>query len=74
MHFDHSKVEGTSLASAPVTFILNVLWENSVAHLPFKKISNSQMQDKRQEGLCYFCDEKWQQVDKCVKLRLYLLD
>lgn len=47
----------------------------SLARLPYKRISDPQMQGRRKRGgLCYFCDDRWQQGHRCVKPRLYLLE
>ena len=32
------------------------------------------MQDRREKGLCYFCDEKYHQGHKCSRPKLYLLE
>ena len=41
---------------------------------PIKRISPNQMQERREKGLCYFCDERYQPGHKCNKPRLYLLE
>ncbi|KAA8549923.1 hypothetical protein F0562_001607 [Nyssa sinensis] len=41
---------------------------------PIKRISPNQMQERREKGLCYFCDEKYHQGHKCSKPKLYLLE
>lgn len=32
------------------------------------------MQERRERGLCYHCDEKYQPRHKCSKPRLYVLE
>jgi hypothetical protein len=32
------------------------------------------MQERREKGLCYFCDEKYHQGHKCSRPKLYLLE
>ena len=32
------------------------------------------MHERRERGLCYFCDDKYQTVHKCSRLKLYLLE
>jgi len=32
------------------------------------------MQERREKGLCYFCDEKYHQGHKCSRHKLYLLE
>ncbi|KAG2667995.1 hypothetical protein I3760_15G139500 [Carya illinoinensis] len=41
---------------------------------PIKRISPNQMQERRDKGLCYFCDEKYHQGHKCSRPKLYLLE
>ncbi|XP_018843425.2 uncharacterized protein LOC109007962 [Juglans regia] len=45
-----------------------------IVKLPYQKISESQMQERRKKGLCYFCDEKWQPGHKCSRPKVYVLD
>ena len=40
---------------------------------PIKHISSNQMQERREKGLCYFCDEKYHLGHKCSRPKLYLL-
>jgi len=42
--------------------------------LPIRRISPSQMQERREKGLCYYCDEKYQAGYKCNKPRLLVLE
>ena len=42
--------------------------------LPIKRLSVSQMQERREKGLCYNCDEKYQFGHKCSRPSLYLLE
>lgn len=39
-----------------------------------KCISPNQMQERREKGLCYFCDEKYHQGHKCSRPKVYLLE
>lgn len=32
------------------------------------------MQERREKGLCYNCDEKYQMGHKCIKPKLFLLE
>ena len=32
------------------------------------------MEERRRQGLCYNCDEKWQMWDKCKGAKLFLLE
>lgn len=41
---------------------------------PIKCISPNQMQERRDKGLCNFCDEKYHQGHKCSRPKLYLLE
>lgn len=40
---------------------------------PIQRISQGQMKERRDKGLCYYCDDKWQPGHKCKAPRLYLL-
>ncbi|XP_035545954.1 uncharacterized protein LOC118348438 [Juglans regia] len=42
--------------------------------LPYHKVSESQMVERRRKGLCYFCDDKWQPGHKCARPKLFLLE
>jgi hypothetical protein len=41
--------------------------------LPIQCISPAQMKERRDKGLCYYCDDKWLPGHKCKSLRLYLM-
>jgi hypothetical protein len=32
------------------------------------------MQERREKGLCYFCDERYQPGHRCNRLKIYLLE
>ncbi|XP_035551104.1 uncharacterized protein LOC118349683 [Juglans regia] len=42
--------------------------------LPFKKVYEALMQERRNKGLCYFCEDKWHQGHKCIKPNIYVLE
>lgn len=42
--------------------------------LPIQKISQTQMKDRRDKGLCCYCEAKQEPVHKCQKPRLYLIE
>ena len=42
--------------------------------LPIKRISPTQMEERKKKGLCYNCDEKWALGHKCKNAMLFLLD
>ncbi|KAF5470911.1 hypothetical protein F2P56_011397 [Juglans regia] len=46
----------------------------AVSKMPFQRISENQMQERRKKGLCYFCEEKYYQGHKCAKPRVYVLE
>ena len=46
----------------------------SKARLPIKRISPTQMEERKKKGLCYNCDEKWGLGHKCKNAMLFLLD
>ena len=41
---------------------------------PIKHLSKAEMQERRENGLCYNCDEKFTWGHRCVEQKLYLLD
>lgn len=41
---------------------------------PIKKLSSSEMKERRDKGLCYNCDDKYSPGHRCKTQRLYLLD
>ncbi|XP_061338025.1 uncharacterized protein LOC133284906 [Gastrolobium bilobum] len=42
------------------------------SNVPYKKLSNEELMKKRELGLCYTCDEKWNSRHKC-KSKLFLM-
>jgi len=58
----------TTPASAPLA-----LPAKPHAGLPIHRISPAQMKERRERGLCYYCDDKWQPGHKCKSPSLYLL-
>ena len=42
--------------------------------LPLRKLTNAQMEERRKQGLCYNCDEKWYLGHKCKGAKLFLLE
>ena len=44
------------------------------SRLPIKRISPTQMEERKKQGLCYNCDEKWIPGHKCKSAKLFLLD
>ncbi|KAF5445037.1 hypothetical protein F2P56_034120 [Juglans regia] len=47
---------------------------NQKPTFPIKRISHSQMQEGREKGLCYYCDEKFNFNYKCSRPRIFLLE
>jgi hypothetical protein len=43
------------------------------AALLIQRISSAQMKERRDRGLCYYCDDRWQPGHKCKSPLLYLL-
>lgn len=44
------------------------------AKLPYQKINDSKIQERRKKGLCYFYDEKWKPGHKCKRSKVFVLD
>ena len=42
--------------------------------IPVKRITPTQMDERRKKGLCYNCDEKWGPGHKCKNVKLFLLE
>ena len=42
--------------------------------IPIKRITLTQMDERRKKGLCYNCDEKWGLGHKCRNAKLFLLE
>ena len=41
--------------------------------MPIRKLSNAEMQEKREKGLCFSCDQKWFRNHKCPSKLLMLI-
>ena len=49
-----------SLLGVPRLSLLSVfLIENRTTKIPIKKITAAQMEERKKNGLCYNCDDKW---------------
>ena len=42
--------------------------------VPLQRLTGAQMEERRKQGLCYSCDEKWQMGHKCKGAKLFLLE
>ena len=51
----------------------NVVVE-SKPRIPIKRITPTQMDERRKRGLCYNCDEKQGPGHKCKNAKLFLLE
>lgn len=47
--------------------------QRSASVFPVQKLSPAQMKERRDKGLCYNCDEKWNSSHKCKSPKLYLM-
>jgi hypothetical protein len=47
--------------------------KNPSSSMPIQRISPEQMRERRQRGLCYNCDEKWNPSHKCQTPKIYLM-
>jgi hypothetical protein len=41
--------------------------------IPVQRISPEQMRERRQKGLCYYCDEKWNPAHHCKNPKIYMM-
>ncbi|KAF5451936.1 hypothetical protein F2P56_026990 [Juglans regia] len=62
---------GGHSAGGSILGIPKVLSNNK---LPYQKVSEAQMQERRKKCLCYFCEDKWHQGHKCIKPKIYVLE
>lgn len=46
----------------------------SKAVVPIKMINSIQMKERRDKGLCYYCDSKWNPGHKCRNPKLFLIE
>ena len=42
--------------------------------VPIQRLSQMQMKERRDKGLCYNCDDKWGPGHKCKSARLFLME
>ncbi|XP_062167070.1 uncharacterized protein LOC133873370 [Alnus glutinosa] len=68
-----SSSPATSSPSLPSTHVPLALPAKSPSGLPIQRISPAQMKERRDRGLCYYCDDKWLPGHKCKSPRLYLM-
>jgi hypothetical protein len=68
-----SSSPATSGPSLPSTQVPLALPAKSPSGLPIQRISPAQMKERRDRGLCYYCDDKWLPGHKCKSPRLYLM-
>jgi hypothetical protein len=47
--------------------------QQSASAFPIQKLFPAQMKERRDNGLCYNCDEKWNSAHKCKSPKLYLM-
>jgi hypothetical protein len=47
---------------------------NCNPNIPVRRISLDQMQERREEGLCYCCDERYQPGHRCNRPKIFLLE
>ena len=48
--------------------------DNRTTKIPIKKITATQMEERKKKGLCYNCDDKWAPEHKCKQATLFLLE
>lgn len=61
-------------APPPPRHVQNSSYQPQEPPYPIKRITSSQMQERRDKGLCYFCDEKYRPGHKCNRPKIYLLE
>ncbi|XP_035544590.1 uncharacterized protein LOC118347985 [Juglans regia] len=66
--------ESNLLNSGQTPSLLGAPRVSPLPRLPYHKVSESQMVERRRKGLCYFCDDKWQPGHKCARPKLFLLE
>ncbi|KAF8405168.1 hypothetical protein HHK36_010067 [Tetracentron sinense] len=54
--------------------VQNYRGNNFKSSFPIKRVSPLEMKERREKGLCYFCDEKWNPSHHCKKAKIYLME
>ena len=44
------------------------------SRMPIQKVSAAQMEERRNKGLCYYCDTKWHRGHQCKELKFFLTE
>ncbi|XP_035549739.1 uncharacterized protein LOC118349426 [Juglans regia] len=65
---------GNTNKSGPSNSILGAPKGQPISRMPYQRISEAQMQDRRKKGLCYFCEDKWHPGHKCARPKLYVME
>lgn len=75
--FGHQHSWGQTSSSSsphvPQASVPLALPAKAASGLPIQCISPTQMKERRDKGLCYYCDDKWLPGHKLNSLRLYLM-
>ncbi|XP_062119217.1 uncharacterized protein LOC133832962 [Humulus lupulus] len=50
----------------------STITQSGITHLPVKKLTSTEMKDRRDRGLCYTCDEKFNYGHKCKNKMLIM--
>jgi hypothetical protein len=71
----HSWGQSSSLPSSaqPNASSPLALPTKAASGLPIQRISPAQMKERRDKGLCYYCDDRWLPGHKCKSPRLFLM-
>ena len=65
----------SDISKPSILGLLNLEGKNdSKVKLPLQKLTNAQMKERRKQGLCYNCDEKWHLGHKCKGAKLFLFE
>jgi hypothetical protein len=60
---------GASSSAPPSSLSLQC----SPSSVPIQKLTPAQMKERRDKGLCYNCDDKWNPAHKCKSPKLFLM-
>ncbi|XP_057481136.1 uncharacterized protein LOC130768158 [Actinidia eriantha] len=48
--------------------------ESNVPPSPFRRITNQEARERREKGLCYYCDEKYSLGHRCERPQLFMIE
>ena len=69
------KVENTNMAMTTRKAFSNTYRENNVpSSKPPQRLTSQQLDEQREKGLCFNCDNKYSKGHKCSENKLFYID